>query len=91
MLMPFQYGPSAVEATLLLSGPAARRAQALVAGQGLLHEGLGGSLTWSVQVASEELLARWIVSHGPGIEALAPATLVARVRDGLAEVVRLHA
>jgi proteasome accessory factor B len=91
MLMPFQYGPRAVEATLLLSGPAARRAQALVAGQGVLHEGPQGSLTWSVPVASEELLARWIVSHGPGIEALAPATLVARVRDGLAEVVRLHA
>lgn len=91
MLMPFQFGPRAVEATLRLTGPAAHRAQTLVAGQGVLLEDDKGSFTWTVPVASEELLARWVVANGPGIEALAPPSLAARVRKGLTEVVRLHA
>jgi proteasome accessory factor B len=89
MLMPFQYGPRSVEAVLRFTGAAARRAETLTAGQGVLEPG-GGGYDWRVPVASEELLARWIVANGPGVRALAPANLVARVRDGLAEVVRLH-
>lgn len=91
MLMPFQYGPRAVDATLRFTGPAALLAQALVAGQGRLAPEAGGRYTWTVPVASEELLARWIAAHGPGIEVVAPPSLAARVRDGLAEVVRIHA
>jgi predicted DNA-binding transcriptional regulator YafY len=63
----------------------------LVAGQGTLIEHPDGSYSWTVPVASEELLARWIVAHGPGIGAVSPPSLAAHVRDGLAEVVRLHA
>jgi proteasome accessory factor B len=91
VLMPFQYGPHAVEATLRFAGPAARRAQALVAGQGALRADADGSFTWTVPVAREELLARWALTNGPGIEVIAPASLAARVRDGLEEVARLHA
>lgn len=91
MLMPFQYGRHAVQATLRLTGPAARRVHALVAGQGTLAESPDGSYSWTVPVANEELLARWVVAHGPGVEAVSPPSLASRVRDGLAEVVSLHA
>jgi proteasome accessory factor B len=91
MLMPFQYGPRAVDATLRFTGPAALRAQALVADQGDLRPEADGAYTWTVPVASEELLARWVVANGPGIEAVAPPSLAARVREGLAEVIRIHA
>lgn len=90
MLMPFQYGPRAVEATLRFTGPAAQRATALVANQGKLSGDGSGGCVWTVPVASEDLLARWVVEHGPGIEVVSPQSLAARVRDGLAEVVRLH-
>jgi proteasome accessory factor B len=91
MLMPFQYGPRAVQATLRFAGPAASRAQALGADQGVMLPDGGGRYLWTVPVASEELLARWIVTHGPGIEVVTPASLATRLRDGLQEVVRLHA
>jgi predicted DNA-binding transcriptional regulator YafY len=90
MLMPFQYGPRSVEAAVRFTGAAARRAETLTAGQGALAPDGGDAFDWRVAVASEELLAKWIVANGPGIRALSPASLVARVRDGLAEVVRLH-
>jgi proteasome accessory factor B len=90
VLMPFQYGPCAVEAVLRFTGAAALRMQTLTAGQGAIEAHANGSVTWRVPIASEELLARWVVASGPGIRPLEPATLVARVRDGLSEVVRLH-
>ncbi len=90
MLMPFQYGPVVVEATMRFTGPAARRAQALAGNQGLLKPEGDAAFVWTVPVANEHLLASWVVAHGPGIEVVAPANLADRVRSGLAEVIRLH-
>jgi predicted DNA-binding transcriptional regulator YafY len=91
MLMPFQYGPQTSEATLRLSGPAAHRAPALVAGQGSLSGPAGGPYSWRVAFADETLLARWIASNGPGIEVVAPDTLREALVAGLRKAVEQHA
>ena len=67
MLMPFQYGEQSHEATLRLTGPAAHRATALVAGQGTLRRTADGAALWRVPFADETLLARWIAANGPCI------------------------
>jgi proteasome accessory factor B len=91
MLMPFQYGARSLEAMVRLTGPAARRAAALTAGQGSLASAAGGAYVWHVRVASPALFARWVAGAGPGVEIVEPADLVDRLRSGLEEVVRLHA
>jgi proteasome accessory factor B len=90
MLMPFQYGTRTQEATLRLSGPAAHRATALVAGQGKLSGPAGGPLSWRVPFADETLLARWIAANGPGIEVVSPDSLRDVLVSGLSKAVRLH-
>jgi proteasome accessory factor B len=91
MVMPFQFGAHATEAVVRLTGPAARRADALTAGQGTLSrlEDCDG-LVWRVPVAGPDLFARWIVAAGPGVAVLGPPELTARLRAGLEEVARLH-
>jgi predicted DNA-binding transcriptional regulator YafY len=90
MVMPFQFGPRAIEATVRLAGPAARRAAALTAGQGVLSRDADDALIWRVPVASPDLFARWVVSAGAGVTLVGPPELAARLRAGLEEVVRLH-
>jgi len=90
MLMPFQYGSRTSEATLRLSGPAASRATALVAGQGKLSGPAGGPFTWRVPFCDETLLARWIAGNGPGIEVVSPETLRDTLVSGLRTAVSLH-
>lgn len=90
MLMPFQYGPSRHEATLRLTGQAARRASALSSGQGTLSRAGGGVVMWRVPVADETLLARWVAANGPGIEIVAPRSLRSELESGLRRVVELH-
>lgn len=90
MVMPFQFGARTVEAVVGLTGPAARRATALTAGQGSLTRRVDGSFVWRVAVASPDLFARWIVAAGPGVSVLGPPELAGRLRSGLEEVVRLH-
>jgi proteasome accessory factor B len=90
MLMPFQYGPRAMEAVVRLTGPAARRAAALTRGQGSLSREADGAYLWRVAVASAPLFARWVVGAGPGVGIVGPAELGADLRAGLREVVRLH-
>jgi predicted DNA-binding transcriptional regulator YafY len=89
MVLPFQYGPRTVEARLRFSGAAARRASALAAGQGRL-ETAGADVIWSVPVADESLLVRWILEHGPGIAVLEPVSVKETLAEGLAKVVRIH-
>jgi predicted DNA-binding transcriptional regulator YafY len=90
MLMPFQFGPDTVEATLRFTGPAARRAVALAAGQGTLVRAADGAVVWRVPVADPRLLAGWIVANGPGIEPVAPAGLQETLAAGLRSVVASH-
>jgi proteasome accessory factor B len=90
MLMPFQYGPRSREATLRLTGPAAHRATALVAGQGTLKRAGDDAFLWRVSFADETLLARWIASNGPGIEVVAPDSLHDSLIAGLRKVVEQH-
>lgn len=89
MLMPFQYGPMTVEATLHFTGAAARRASSLTAGQGSLTMD-GAEAVWRVPVADENLLARWIVENGPGISVVSPDSLRDVLVTGLREVVARH-
>lgn len=89
MVMPFQYGPRTVEARLRFTGAAARRASALASGQGRL-ETSGTDVIWTVPVADESLLARWIVEHGPGIAVIEPSALKDALAEGLAKVVSIH-
>ena len=91
MLMPFQYGNRTTEATLRLSGPAARRATALVAGQGKLSGPAEGPFLWRVPFADEMLLARWVAANGPGIEVSSPDSLRDALVSGLRKVVEQHA
>jgi proteasome accessory factor B len=91
MLMPFQYGPQAGEATLRLSGSAAHRAASLVAGQGSLSGPAGGPYTWRVPFADETLLAHWVADNGPGIEVVAPDSLRVTLVSGLRKAVEQHA
>lgn len=91
MLMPFQYGPQAGEATLRLSGSAAHRAASLVAGQGSLSGPAGGPYVWRVPFADEILLARWVAENGPGIKVLSPDPLRETLVAGLRRVVEQHA
>jgi len=90
MLMPFQYGSHTSEATLRLSGSAARRATALVAGQGKLSGPEGGPYLWRVPFADQTLLARWIAGNGPGIAVVSPDSLREALASGLREAVSLH-
>lgn len=90
MLMPFQYGPRTTEATLRLTGQAARRASALTSGQGALSRAAHGAVMWRVPVADETLLARWVAANGPGIEIVAPGSLRDALESGLRTVVELH-
>jgi proteasome accessory factor B len=90
MLMPFQFGPERHEAVLRLTGPAARRAVALTAGQGTLTQAADGAIVWRIPVADESLLARWVVDNGPGIETTAPDSLRETLASGLRKVVELH-
>jgi proteasome accessory factor B len=90
MLMPFQYGPQAGEATLRLSGSAAHRAASLVAGQGSLSGAAGGPYEWRVPFADQALLARWVAENGPGIEVLSPDSLRETLFSGLRKVVEGH-
>jgi predicted DNA-binding transcriptional regulator YafY len=90
MLMPFQFGEHVHDAVLRLTGQAARRAVALAAGQGSLTQAAGDAVVWRVPVASDTLLASWIVENGPGIEAVAPDSLRETLAAGLRRVVELH-
>lgn len=90
MLLPFQFGSHAAEATLRFTGAAAHRATALAAGQGALTHAADGSVTWHVAMADETRLASWIVANGPGIEPVAPDSLRAALSAGLRKVVALH-
>lgn len=90
MLMPFQFGDGSREATLVLTGQAARNAPALTAGQGRLRRVTEASIEWSVPVADVELLARWAVENGPGIRVISPADAVEALRSGLGKVAALH-
>ncbi len=90
MLMPFQYGPHSREATLRLTGPAAHRATALVAGQGTLAADGRDAYLWRVPFADETLMARWIAASGPGIEVVAPGSLRDSLVAGLRKVVEQH-
>lgn len=90
MVMPFQYGPRATEAEVRLSGPAARRAAALTAGQGTLVHSTGDSYLWKVRVASPALFIRWIAEAGAGVEIVSPPDLSDSLRAGLEEVARIH-
>lgn len=90
MVMPFQFGARATEAVVRLTGPAARRAEALTAGQGTLSRDGDGTYLWRVMVADGPLFARWIVHAGHGVDVVSPAELRLFVRSGLEEVVRLH-
>jgi predicted DNA-binding transcriptional regulator YafY len=91
MLMPFQYGAQTGEATLRLTGPAAHRASALVAGQGFLSAAADGAYLWRVPFADEMLLARWVAANGPGIEVSSPDSLRDALVSGLRKVVEQHA
>jgi proteasome accessory factor B len=90
MVMPFQYGPRAIKAQVRLSGPGARRAAALTAGQGMLSKAGDGSFLWTIPVASPSLFVRWVAEAGSGVEIIGPPELSVRLRAGLEEVVRLH-
>lgn len=90
MLMPFQYGPRVLDAVVRLTGPAARRAAALTAGQGSLAADSNAAYVWRVPVANPLLFARWAAAAGPGVQIVGPRDLADAVREGLEEVVRLH-
>ena len=90
MRMPFQFGDKTREATLVLTGQAARNAAALTASQGRLRRLDGGSLEWRVPVADVGMLARWVVDNGPGIRIASPVDAVEALESGLREVAALH-
>jgi proteasome accessory factor B len=90
VVLPFQYGPRAVEAVVRFAPSAAWRASRLAAGRGTLTSEADGSVTWHVAVADETRFLRWIVENGPGILPVSPASLRERLAEGLAKVVALH-
>lgn len=91
--LPFQYGPAGTEfeAALRFDATAAWRAGSLAAGQGEVSAAGDGGITWRVSARSSERLLRFVVENGPGIELLAPASARTALREGLAEVIRVHA
>ena len=90
MLLPFQYGPAAIECELRFSAEDAWRAPRLIGGQGTLEMLPDGGARWVVKAASLPRLARWIVENGPGVMPVAPPELRATLADGLRKVVARH-
>ena len=90
--LPFQYGPAVDEFEVLLrfSPAAAWRAEGLSAGQGSLVPD-GDEMVWRVPARSRARLLRFVLENGPGIRIAGPASLQAALREGLAEVIRVHA
>ncbi len=90
ILLPFQYGPEAVDCVLRFSAEEAWRAPRLVAGQGRLDPADDGSLLWHVEARDLGRLAAWMVEHGPGIAPVAPDALRETLAAGLRKVVARH-
>ncbi|GAB4285972.1 MAG: YafY family protein [Coriobacteriia bacterium] len=90
MLLPFQYGPEAVDCVLRFSAEEAWRATRLIAGQGRLEADDDGSLLWHVEARDLGRLAAWMVEHGPGITPVAPDELRETLVRGLRKVVTRH-
>lgn len=91
--LPFQYGPTDAEfeAELRFDAASTWRAETLAAGHGTLTDAGDCELSWRVSAASSERLVRFVMENGPGIRAVAPPLVSARLREGLEEVARLHA
>ncbi len=90
MLLPFQYGPGAIECELRFSAEDAWRAPRLSGGQGTLEAQPDGGAMWRVSAASLPRLARWIVENGPGITPVSPPELRETLAEGLRKVVARH-
>ena len=90
MLMPFQYGERTIEAVLELRGACARSAPSLTGGQGTVKRRSDSVVEWRVPVADEDLLAQWVVEHGPGITIVEPASARAALIAGLRKAVSVH-
>ncbi len=89
--LPFQYGPpeEEFEAELRFDSASSWRARSLTAEQGTLEPD-GDGLRWRIAARSPENLIRFVFENGPGIDILAPGSLLERLEAGLVEVEALH-
>lgn len=88
--LPFQYGGTPFVARLRFAPAEAWRAPRLALGHGTIEDAEDGSAFWTVEAASLERLAEWIVDSGPGVAPVDPPELVAALKTYLRKVVAIH-
>jgi len=89
--LPFQFGPESVRARVRFEPDVAWRAEGLARGRGTIDTLSDGSVVWTVDAASLQRLASWLVDEGPGLHAVDPPALIAAFSEGLRKVAESHA
>lgn len=88
--LPFQYGPTTVEARIRFAPDVAWRANMLARGRGRIDTLGDGSAVWTVEAADLARLASWIVDEGGGLHAVEPPELLHELAAGLKRVIAAH-